>query len=284
MVFIVNENIFAFEKSLNRSLVIFLLSSFSLLSQVTAQQSTRIEDASYGLWGEQEEAQIAEEIKFQQQRIAEEEFNARAEADYNRARAEEKRAMEHDINSQQMMFQTQIAPQKDEFVPFNYIAGGVLKTHVDVGGQSMGWSSSNTSSNGYNLIAGRQFNPQLFGEIAYADMGEVTLSNQASSALGNETINYKVPSAHLGYLLMPGDESLNMYVKGGVSVIKHSVSNPSIAMRDGSKVQLSFGAGTQWQSKESGLFARAGADYHDKNAIAAGLSVGYQFGKKLNKK
>jgi len=108
-------------------------------------------------------------------------------------------------------------------------------------------------------------------------MGEATLVND-NPAIADETISYKVPSLHLGYLLRAPEKQLNFYVKGGVSAIQNAASSPTVPYEKVTNVQATFGLGTQWQLEDSGLFARLGVDYFDRDAIAAGLTVGYKFG------
>ncbi len=167
------------------------------------------------------------------------------------------------------------------FTPCNYVAGGIVSTHVDPEGKAGGFSTPTTGnadmSNGFNLIIGRHFKPHWFGELSYTDMGEATLSND-NPLIADESISYKVPSLHLGYLLRAPEKQLNFYLKGGVSAIQNSASSPTVPYEKVTNVQATFGLGVQWQSEKSGLFARLGADFFDRDAIAAGLTVGYKFG------
>jgi outer membrane protein OmpA-like peptidoglycan-associated protein len=163
------------------------------------------------------------------------------------------------------------------FTPCNYVAGGLVMTHVDPEGEAGGFSTSDDMSNGFNLIVGRHFKPHWFGELSYTDMGDATLSN-ANPAISDETISYKVPSLHIGYLLRAPEKQLNFYVKGGVSAIQNTASSSTVPYEKQTNVQATFGLGAQWQSEKSGLFARLGADFFDRDAIALGLNVGYKFG------
>ncbi len=160
-----------------------------------------------------------------------------------------------------------------------YVAGSVVKTHVDPEGKAGGWSTSNNMSQGYNLIVGRHFKPHWFGELSYTDMGSAELSNSAPSISDKESISYKVPSLHIGYLLRDPSKQFNLFAKGGVSAIQNKASATRVPYEKQTNVQATFGLGAQWQAKKSGLFARLGADFYDRDAISAGLTVGYKFGK-----
>ena len=171
------------------------------------------------------------------------------------------------------------------FTPCNYVAGGLVMTHVDPEGEAGGYSTSDDMSQGFNFAIGRHFKPHWFGELSYTDMGDAKLSN-ANPSIAVESISYKVPSLHLGYLLRAPEKQLNLYVKGGISAIKNAASSESVPYEKQTSIQKSFGLGAQWQAEDSGLFVRLGADFYDRDAIAVGLNIGYKFGgskKKVRK-
>lgn len=161
----------------------------------------------------------------------------------------------------------------------NYVGGGWVMSHVDPEGKAGGWSTSDDMSSGFNLVVGRHFKPHWFGELSYTDMGGAELSNSAPSISDKESISYKVPSLHIGYLLRAPNKQFNMFAKGGVSAIQNKASAKRVPYEKQTKVQATFGLGAQWQAKKSGLFARLGADFYDRDAITAGLTFGYKFGK-----
>ena len=166
----------------------------------------------------------------------------------------------------------------NDFNPCFYIGVGGLTTHVDPEGKAGGWSTSDDSDSGYQVLLGWHFKPHWFGEFTYADMGEAGLRNDNPAITQTETISYKVPSLHIGYLLRAPENSFNVYGKVGVSVIDNEASSPSVPFEKQTSAQLSFGLGLQWRTQSNGLFARLGADFHDRDAIAAGITVGYGFG------
>jgi outer membrane protein OmpA-like peptidoglycan-associated protein len=161
----------------------------------------------------------------------------------------------------------------------NYVAGGWLMSHVDPEGKAGGWSTSDDMSSGFNLVVGRHFKPHWFGELSYTDMGGAELSNSAPAISDKENISYKVPSLHIGYLLRAPNKQFNLFAKGGISAIQNKASAKRVPYEKQTKVQATFGLGAQWQAKKSGLFARLGADFYDRDAITAGLTFGYKFGK-----
>ena len=163
------------------------------------------------------------------------------------------------------------------FTPCFYVAGGLVLSKVAPDGEVGGWSASKTSSSGLNLVVGHHFKPQIFGELSYTDLGKATLKNNASTISGTENIKYKVASLHAGYLVKEPNEAINFYVKGGLSSIQNNASSSRIPYKKQSSILPSFGAGAQWQSPDSGLFARFGADYFSSDAYAVNLSVGYKF-------
>ena len=164
------------------------------------------------------------------------------------------------------------------FTPCNYAAVGFVSSTVDPEKQAGGWSTSDNKSNGFTISVGRHFKPHWFAELSYTDLGEAELSNIAPGITNKESISYKVPSLHLGYLFRTPEKQLNFYVKGGLSAIKNSASSSVVPFKKKSTVQTTFGAGLQWKPKKSGMFVRLGADFFDRDASAFGLSVGYEFG------
>ncbi len=167
--------------------------------------------------------------------------------------------------------------QQNGFTACNYVAAGGSITKVAPEGKAGGFSTSDKNSKGYNVVAGRHFAPHWFAELGYTDMGEATLSN-GDQTVGDETISYKVPSAHVGYLVRSPEKPLNFFVKGGLSAIQNTASSDTVPFEKQTNVQLSVGVGTQWQAKKSGFFTRLGVDVHDRDAIATSLTFGYKFG------
>ena len=165
------------------------------------------------------------------------------------------------------------------FKPCFYAGGGVVSSSVDPERGTNGWGTSDSSSSGYNLFVGYHFKPNLFAEFGYMDLGEATLKN-SFDATAKESLSYKVPSLHIGYLQQTPIKQVSVYGKAGVSAIQNKVSSSRVSYEKQTSAQLSFGLGAQWQGANSPFFARLGADFHDRDAAATHLNIGYKFAAK----
>ena len=169
---------------------------------------------------------------------------------------------------------------KDEdFKKCFYIGAGWLPvTHVKPEGVAAGWSTSDDSDAGYNIFVGWHFKPQWFGELSYADLGEAELSNVNPSIPGTEKISYKIPALHVGYYFFAAESQFNVYGKLGVATIRNEATTSLVPFDQQNSVGVSGGAGVQWRSQTSGLFARLALDFYDKDARSVGILLGYYFG------
>ncbi len=163
------------------------------------------------------------------------------------------------------------------FSPCFYVAGGLIGANVSPKGVVGGWSTSNSSSFGYNLVVGSQLKPHWFGELAFNSLGKAELKNSSPAITGIESISYSIPSLHVGYLLKPTSETINYFAKGGVSFIQNSASSNRIPYKKQNSVLPSFSVGAQWQSPKNGLFTRISGDYHSSDAIGLNILLGYKF-------
>ncbi len=163
------------------------------------------------------------------------------------------------------------------FSPCFYVAGGLIGSRVSPEGTIGGWSTSNSSSTGYNLIIGSQIKPHWFGEFAYNNLGKATLKNSSPAITDSQTISYSIPSLHIGYILKPTSEAINYFAKGGVSFIQNSASSETVPYEKKNSVLPSFSVGAQWQSPKNGLFARLSGDYHSSDATGLNITLGYKF-------
>jgi len=166
---------------------------------------------------------------------------------------------------------------KSGFKSCSYVAGGLVLSSVSPDGEAGGWSTSSESSTGFNLSIGHHFKPRIFGEFTYSDLGEAKLTNSSSAITGTESISYSTASIHAGYLFKDPKETFNTYVKAGLSGIQNSASSSRIPYSKQNTILPSIGAGIQWQSPTSGLFVRAGGDYHSSDALAFNIQAGYKF-------
>jgi outer membrane protein OmpA-like peptidoglycan-associated protein len=167
----------------------------------------------------------------------------------------------------------------EDFEKCFYIGAGWLPvTHVDPEGVASGWRTTDDSDAGYNLFLGWHFKPRWFGELSYADLGEAGLSNVNPAIIGTEGISYKIPALHIGYYLFEPERRFNVYGKLGLSAIQNDATTPLVPFEKQNSVGISGGVGVQWRSQTSGLFARLGADFYDKDAWSTGIMLGYYFG------
>jgi len=166
---------------------------------------------------------------------------------------------------------------ESNFAPCFYVAGGLIGANASPKGTVGGWSTSNSSTFGYNLVVGSQLKPHWFGELAFNSLGKAKLKNSSSAIKGSESISYNIPSLQIGYLVKPTSETINYFAKGGVSFIQNSASSDRIPYKKQNSVLPSFSAGVQWQSPKNGLFARFSGDYHSSDAMGLNLLLGYKF-------
>ncbi|CAA6804331.1 MAG: internalin, putative [uncultured Thiotrichaceae bacterium] len=159
-----------------------------------------------------------------------------------------------------------------------YAGGGLVSSHVAPEGKADGWHTTDDSDKGVNFFAGYKINEHWFSELALTNMGKAGLSNSDTGEKGS--ISYIIPSLHVGYLQPTIIPQLGVYGKAGVSAIQNDAEPSSIPYEKETNIQLSYGIGAQWQSPTSPLFARLGADFHDTDARATSVSLGYQFGAK----
>jgi hypothetical protein len=169
---------------------------------------------------------------------------------------------------------------KKTFRPNVYLGIGALKTHVDPEKEANGWRTIDDMDAGYQALLGWHFKPHWFAELSYADLGDAGLGNRIDPGLGKESISYKVPSVHLGYWLREPGKHFNVYGKMGVSAISNEASNSIVPYEKQTNIQLSGGVGAQWKPAGSNLFVRAGLDIYDRDALAVGITVGYNFSDK----
>jgi len=70
-----------------------------------------------------------------------------------------------------------------------------------------------------------------------------------------------------------------MYLKGGVSLLHKSSDVQGVSFKAETEFKPVLGVGAQWQSTDTGLFARLGVDIYERNTMSAGLMFGYKFGE-----
>ncbi len=166
---------------------------------------------------------------------------------------------------------------ESNFAPCFYIAGGLIGANVSPKGTIGGWSTSNSSGFGYNLVVGSQLKPHWFGELTFNSLGKAELKNDSSVITGTESISYNIPSLQIGYLVKPSSETINYFAKGGISFIQNSASSDRVPYKKQNSALPSFSAGIQWQSPKNGLFARFSGDYHSSDAMGLNILLGYKF-------
>ena len=166
-----------------------------------------------------------------------------------------------------------------EFSACNYMAAGWVITHVSPSLNDVNWKVSDNKSQGFKFIAGRHFKPNWFGELSYSDLGATELTDRLNSSIGTEGVLHKAVSLHIGYLLREHNEQFNVYLKGGASALHKKSDAAGILFKTSTTIKPTLGIGAQWQSTDTGLFARLGVDIYERNTMSAGLLFGYKFGE-----
>ncbi len=135
---------------------------------------------------------------------------------------------------------------------------------------------------GFHVLIGRQFTPNWFAELKYADLGEAGITNRnpaVAAAFPDAAITYEVPSLMAGYQWR-AEKNLKPFAKLGVSVISNSAKGGPIPFEEQTSVQLAFGAGLKYHFGRNPWSLRGEIDWYDRDAWYLGLSVARFFGGK----
>ena len=170
----------------------------------------------------------------------------------------------------------------DTFESCFYVGGSLGLSFLDPEGEVNGWSTNDTSSNGYGLHLGQYFKPNWFWELAYVDAGEAGLGNlnpALEELIPDAVVTYDIPSLMLGYYLFDDEQyGWNLYGKAGVSVITTEGSDDRIGEEKQSSAQLAFGVGAQYRFDDSPWFINLQFDSYDRDAKFLSLRVSRFFG------
>jgi len=159
-----------------------------------------------------------------------------------------------------------------------YLGLGAGITNVDPEGESNGWRTTDSRSQGFKVLAGYQFHPRWFAELAYTDAGEAQLDNLNPAVTGAPAITYEVGSLFAGYWLRGREEALNAYVKAGLSVIRNDTTDLRVGYDKQTAAQIALGLGAQWQMTRH-WFTRVELDSYDRDARYLGVSIGTYLGR-----
>ena len=157
-----------------------------------------------------------------------------------------------------------------------YIGLGVGASRLDPDDDISEWYVDDKSDFAYKGTIGYHFLPHFFVEASYADLGEAGVRSRNPAVTGEEFVNYKTPSAMLGYLLFDPASRWNVFARIGTA--KLDTDAPVVVNHDEeTSMQLAVGAGIQLRFAER-WFARLEVDSYDKDARAAYLSLNRYFG------
>ena len=142
--------------------------------------------------------------------------------------------------------------------------------------------TSENHDSGAHIFVGKQLSPHWFAELKYADLGEAGITNRnpaIAAAFPDAAITYRVPSLMAGYQWRV-EENLKPFAKIGLSAISNSATGGPVPFEKQTSVQIAFGAGLRYDFGKSPWFLRGDADFYDRDAWYAGISVGLHFGPK----
>ena len=171
---------------------------------------------------------------------------------------------------------------RDGFRLCGYFTGGVGVTTVDPENTVQGFQTVDSTSFGWKLTAGVHFLPQYFAEFTWADLGEAQIGNVdplIDAALGDASIDYRIPSLFVGRYLRPEHNAFNLYVKSGFSTIFNRSNSPLISFEQQTDLQYVFGAGLQFRPARGRSLLRVEFDSYDRDAWFAGVSFGAYLGR-----
>ncbi|MCW8857834.1 MAG: outer membrane beta-barrel protein, partial [Kangiella sp.] len=145
-------------------------------------------------------------------------------------------------------------------------------------GQAMGWSTNDSSSDGYIVYIGYKIDPQWSLQLAYADPGEAGVGNISpliEAQVSNPNIDYEIPSLMAQYSFLETESEIDVYVTFGLANINNS-AHEQIPYSKESSVQLAFGLGLQWDFTEQ-WFLRAEWDSYAEDAWMTSIQLGSYF-------
>jgi len=158
-----------------------------------------------------------------------------------------------------------------------YIGLGIGESRLNPDDDISEWSVDDKSDFAYKGTLGYHFLPHFFAEASFADLGGATVHSRNPAVTQSEFVNYKTPSAMLGYLLLDPASRWNFFAKIGAARL--DTDSPGVVNhKKDTSVQLAVAGGVQLRFAER-WFARAEVDSYDKDARAAFLSINRYFGE-----
>ncbi len=167
----------------------------------------------------------------------------------------------------------------------DYDTPGEALFHVGVGGGvslvapegvSRGWQTIGDTSDGYKLRLGYHFHPRWYAEAGYVDAGAAEIGNLDPAITDVASINYKIPSVFIGYMLRDSAARWNIHIKLGVSDIRNSADDDRVVFEEQSSVQIAMGLAAQW-NVSSRWFIALEHDQYDRDSSFTSLNVGWRF-------
>jgi len=181
-------------------------------------------------------------------------------------------------------------PQADDagYAGCWYVGAGLGYSYVSPNEQSNNFfhDASENHDGGFHLLIGKQFSPHWFGELKYADLGEAGITNgnpAIAAAFPNALITYKVPSLMAGYQWRV-TSNWKPFAKIGLSVIDNKGKGGPFSFDRQSSAQVAYGAGLKYDAGRSPWMFKAEMDLYDSDAWYAGLSIGYEFGRRADER
>jgi OOP family OmpA-OmpF porin len=139
------------------------------------------------------------------------------------------------------------AQQSSQAAMQPYVGVAVGRSNFDI--DTTGATRSDTSSTGYKLFGGVQFNKNFGVEAAAFDLGKAT-GAVGIAGLGTVTVEGKVRGVSLaGTATLPLSDAAAVYAKAGIAHVetKGTANTPlGNASQTNSSVQPLFGAGLRW--------------------------------------
>ncbi|GEM_PF-4778311 len=156
---------------------------------------------------------------------------------------------------------------------------GYTKAMFEPQGSSNGWYASDKQGEGYKVVLGYILSDDWILEGNYTDAGHVrtTHDNPVFTTLfAAPNIEYKASSFYINYRLLQLEGGGDFFIKVGGSNINTEATSNLINLSDEGSIQLSIGAGVDWQLTESGHL-RFEFESLSEDLRAMTLSYGYRF-------
>ncbi len=164
-----------------------------------------------------------------------------------------------------------------------YLGLGLGYSYMSPDGEHLGFvhDADKNHDTGVHALLGYRWSERWSAELKYADLGEAGLTNlnpAIDAAYPSAAVRYRIPSLMAVYRLAD-DDGWQPLLKAGVSYIDSEVEHAPAQRNEVTSAQFAFGAGVQYRrSNASKWMFRADADFYDKDAWYAGVSLIRGFG------